>query len=245
MLKFKYMILILFYLVLCIIDCYFSNTPIVNAIHTGYFTETDILISLHDSSNGYNGLLEMLVVYTLPILLGIYFILEKETAYWVVRHSTRAKYKQIQSRKIILVAVIFSFIHQVIDFIYAIWNLKFSLLIEHSFAKYTILSGVIASLFYIETGFLYQMIRDFVKTELPALLITFIVNYVQYLLIKYYIVVFWIPGVDVMTAFEYLGGNSGLRSGGFTILRSLLIIVCLYLLGQMIFEKKDIMKHEK
>lgn len=243
--KFKYMILILFYLVLCIIDCYFSNTPIVNAIHTGYFTETDILMSLHDSSNGYNGLLEMLVVYTFPILLGIYFILEKETGYWVVRHSTRAEYKKTQSRKIILAAVLFAFIHQVVDFIYAIWNLNIALLIEHSFVTYTVLSGVIASLFYIETGFLYQMIRDFMKTELPALLATFIINYVQYLLIKYYIVDFWIPGTDVMAAFEYLSGNSGLHLGGITILRSLLAIACLYWLGQMIFEKKDIMKHEK
>ena len=109
------MVLIIVYGMLFAVDCHFSNYPILNMIHTEYLSETDVLMSLHDSVNGYNGLLEMLFVYTLPFLLGSYYISDKQVFFRVVRYGTRRKYKQAETKKMILAATIFTIIHQVID----------------------------------------------------------------------------------------------------------------------------------
>ena len=111
----------------------------MNAIDTGYFTPTDILMSLHDSANGYNGLMELLVVYTFPVLLGIYFVADKETSYCIVRYDTRTQYKRNENKKVMIVAFIFSGIHQIIDFIFTMINFEGSFLREKSFVNYTIL----------------------------------------------------------------------------------------------------------
>ena len=128
--KFKYLILTIFYLILCIVDCYFSNAPILGSINTGYFSKTDIFMSLHDSSNGYNGLLKISIVYILPIVLGIYFVSDREKFYYVIRYSVRSKYNTIRCLKVIIVSISFCIIHQIIDFIYIVYNFEFELLLN-------------------------------------------------------------------------------------------------------------------
>ncbi|MCI5512135.1 MAG: WxPxxD family membrane protein [Oliverpabstia sp.] len=243
--KFRYMVLIIVYGMLFAVDCHFSNYPILNMIHTEYLSETDVLMSLHDSVNGYNGLLEMLFVYTLPFLLGSYYISDKQVFFRVVRYGTRRKYKQAETKKMILAATIFTIIHQVIDFLYTTANFKWPLLMEYSFGLYTIVAGVIAVLFYIQTGLIYQIIRDWIKKDLAALLITLGLNFVQYVLIKYSIVKCWIMGKDLFVAFDFFSGNCDLYVILFTIIRSLLFSICLYLINQVLFEKKDIIRYEK
>lgn len=239
------MILMGVYCLLLVIDCCFSNYPIFESMHKGIFSETDVLMSLHDSVNGYNGLLEMLVVYTLPFLLGAYCVRDKESSYCIIRNNTRTRYKRMEILKMVLAALGFMFLHQLIDYIYISVNFKKSFLMEYSFVTYTIVFGIIACLFYIQTGFLYQILYDLTGTDIMAFLVTLIINLIQYLGIKYYIFSGWIPGKDLMAAFEYLNGNVGFSAIVITILRSLLVTVCLYAVSQMIFEKKDILKNEK
>lgn len=239
------MILGMIYILLFIVDCHFSNYPILNMIHTEYLTETDILMSLHDSVNGYNGFLEMLVVYTLPFLLGCYYVSDKEVPCNIIRHTSREKYKQMEIKKMMLVSGIFTLLHQLIDFIYIVKNFRWSLLMEYSFLPYIIIAGGIAVLFYVQTGLFYHIINDWIKNDLIALIIMLGINFVQYIVIKYSIVDLWIPGKDLFVAFEFFCMNLNYADVLFVIMRNLLTIICLYLISKMIFEKKDVMKHEK
>ncbi|OUP01255.1 hypothetical protein B5F37_08050 [Drancourtella sp. An210] len=243
--RFKFMILTGFYLVFCIFDICFSNIPVLDARSVGYITENDIFMSLHDSANGYNGILKMTIVYTMPVLLGIYFVKEKETSYWMIRQKTRTRFKQIEVLKVILVSVIFAVIHQVIDMAFTMWCFPKLLLREYSFAAYTIIFAIFACVFYIQTGLIYQIFHDKFKMEISSLLGTFVINFLQYIIIKYYITNVWIPAKDLMIAFEYSCGNIMLSSVAFTISRGVLLAAALYIISQIIFEKKDIMKNEK
>lgn len=239
------MILMAVYVLLFVIDCHFSNYPILDMIHTEYLTETDILMSLHDSVNGYNGFLEVLVVYTLPFLLGCYYVSNKEAPYNIIRHTSREKYKQVEIIKTMLVAGIFTFLHQIIDFLYIVKNFRWSLLMEYSFVAYLIVAGVIAVLFYVQTGLLYHVIRDWLKNDLIAFVTMLCVNFMQYIVIKYSIIDWWIPGEDLFVAFEFLSKNMDYADVLLVIARSILTTICLYLASKILFEKKDIMKHEK
>ena len=199
-------------------------------------------MSLHDSSNGYNGLLKISIVYILPIVLGIYFVSDREKFYYVIRYSVRSKYNTIRCLKVIIVSISFCIIHQIIDFIYIVYNFEFELLFKYNFIQYTVLFTIIISLFFIQTGFLYQIINDLIKIHLVSILITLATNYIQYIFIKYYIINFWIPCIDITAAFEYLSKNLNLTSILIVVFKELLFTISLYLLSQIIFEKKDIIK---
>lgn len=243
--KYKYVILGVVYVLLFSLDCHFSNYPILNMIHTEYLTETDVLMSLHDSVNGYNGFLELLVVYTLPFLFGCYYISDKEVPCNVIRYTSREKYKKVEIKKVLFVAVIFTFFHQLIDYIYIVKKFSWSLLTEYSFVKYIIIAGCIAALFYVQTGILYHVINDWQKNDLVALIMILCINFAQYVVIKYSIVSWWIPGKDLFVAFEVLSQNLNYAEVLFVVARNILTTICLYLASKIVFEKKDVMRHEK
>lgn len=243
--KSKYVILSVVYGILFMIDCYFSNYPIINMKYEQFLTETDIFIALYDSVNGYNGLLEMMVVYTLPFLFGYYYVANKEMSYEIIRYDAREKYKREETKKMIFVAILFMFIHQGIGFVYTVMHFKWSFLSDYSYSLYMIAAGIIAVIFYVQTGFLYQIIRDWLKRDFIALLIVFGINFTQTIAIKYKLVKIWISGKDLFAAFDFLRGKIELGAILFVIVRSILLVICLYMISQIVFEKKDIIKYEK
>lgn len=78
LLKYKYLVCALIYVGLCSIDCYFSNVPMLNSIGQMGITEDVIFLNMHNSSSNFCGIKEILVVDTIPVLLGIYYALDKE-----------------------------------------------------------------------------------------------------------------------------------------------------------------------
>lgn len=92
MLKYKYLVCALIYVGLCGIDCYFSNVPMLNSIGQMGITEDVIFLNMHNSGSNFCGIKEILVADTIPVLLGIYYALDKEKAYILLRYKTREKY---------------------------------------------------------------------------------------------------------------------------------------------------------
>ena len=105
--KYKYLVCALIYVGLCSIDCYFSNVPMLNSIGQMGITEDIIFLNMHNSSSNFCGIKEILVVDTIPVLLGIYYALDKEKTYILLRYKTREKYNNSQIRIIIVMAAIF------------------------------------------------------------------------------------------------------------------------------------------
>ena len=243
--KYKYIILSFVFLFFCILDCCFSNIPIANAIHSGFSTREFVFMDLHGPISNYMGYLKVLVAYTLPILLGIYYIQDRETSFFIVRHCTRTQYKRAELMKIILVTVGFSTIHQLVDIIFTLQIYDITFLQNYSFISYSLLSITILSLFFMSVGFLYQILSDLFETTLFALLGTLMINFIQFVIIKFDIGGFWIPGKNISTAFNVLSKQVNTASTVCSILRSLLVVGSLYLISLLVFEKKDILKHEK
>ena len=68
--KYKYLVCALIYVGLCSIDCYFSNVPMLNSIGQMGITEDVIFLNMHNSGSNFCGIKEILVVDTIPVLLG-------------------------------------------------------------------------------------------------------------------------------------------------------------------------------
>lgn len=242
--KFRYIKLIVIYTMFFAALCHFANYPILKRGINEY-TKVDILMNMHHSLNGYNGLTAMVIVNTMPFLLGCYYVLYKEADFRIVRYGTRKAYNRVEIKNMVLTALLFSLCHQVVNWVYVVSKFGKLLPKRQTFMIYIVVAGIIMGLFYIQTGLLYQMVRDWLRSDVAALLVLLGVNFAQFTIIKYYLLHFWIPGRDLFVAFDFLSGGAGFSEIIFTIVRSSLLVVCLYMLSQIIFEKKDLMKYEK
>ena len=91
LLKYKYLVCALIYVGLCSIDCYFSNVPMLNSIGQMGITEDVIFLNMHNSGSNFCGIKEILVADTIPVLLGIYYALDKEKTYILLRYKNAGK----------------------------------------------------------------------------------------------------------------------------------------------------------
>ena len=97
-----------------LIDVYKRQVPMLNSIGQMGITEDVIFLNIHNSGSNVCGIKEILVVDTIPVLLGIYYALEKEKTYILLRYKTREKYNNSQIRIIIVMAAIFSAVRQIV-----------------------------------------------------------------------------------------------------------------------------------
>ena len=242
--KYKYGIVFLVYFVFCAADWLFANIPIINALSTGYFTEYDIFMNLHTSLNGYSGLQEIMVVYTIPVLIGIWCLSIQERPYILLRFRNRTVYMQTEMRKAAITSVGFSLIHEIVDYALVSRYLDRDMLKENDFLKYCIFMTLLLGIFYMETGCVYYIISDLAKNRLSALLGAFLINFVQFTVLKYMNGI-WLPGADTIAPFDYLDGVLGVGGVLLIALRGEMVTAVLYILCQIVFEKRDILKNEE
>ncbi len=241
--KYKYGIVFLVYFVFCLADWLFANIPIIGALSTGYFTEFDIFMNLHSSLNGYNGLQEIMVVYTIPVLMGIWYLSNQEQPCILLRFRNRIVYKQTEMYKVAVISLGFSMLHEIVDFVFVSRCLDQEMLKENKFFKYCIFMTLLMGIFYMETGCIYHMISDLIKSRLVALLGAFLTSFVQFVILKYMNGT-WLPGVDTIAPFDYLDGVLGAGGVFLIALRGVMITAVLYIFCQIVFEKRDILRNE-
>lgn len=245
LLKYKYLVCALIYVGLCSIDCYFSNVPMLNSIGQMGITEDVIFLNMHNSGSNFCGIKEILVVDTIPVLLGIYYALDKEKTYILLRYKTREKYNNSQIRIIIVMAAIFSAVRQIVDYIFTVYSFNGATIKKYPFVLYSLMEFVVIWIFFVATGLFYKILRDCLQNELIALIGAFGVNFVQFFLIKFWLVKFWIPGLDVAVAYDFLEGNKSPVSCLGILAKNIVMAIVLYIAGIVTFAKRDILRNEK
>lgn len=93
--------------------------------------------------------------------------------------------------------------------------------------------------------FFYKILRDCLQNELIALIGAFGVNFVQFILIRFWLVKFWIPGLDVAVAYNFLEGNKSFVSCLGILAKNIVMAIVLYIAGIVTFAKRDILRNEK
>lgn len=154
--KYKYLVCALIYVGLCGIDCYFSNVPMLNSIGQMGITEDVIFLNIHNSGSNFCGIKEILVVDTIPVLLGIYYALDKEKTYILLRYKTREKYNNSQVRIIIVMAAIFSAVRQIVDYIFTVYSFNGATIKKYPFVLYSLMEFVVIWIFFVATGLFLQ-----------------------------------------------------------------------------------------
>jgi hypothetical protein len=64
-------------------------------------------------------------------------------------------------------------------------------------------------------------------------------------LIRFWLVKFWIPGLDVAAAYDFLEGNKSPVSCLGILAKNIVMAIVLYIAGIVTFAKRDILRNEK
>ena len=242
--KYRESVVFLAAVLLCVADWYFSNVEtIIFARASGFFSERDILLSLLSGSSDYNGAGELLVVYTFPVLLGMWYLTESEKPAFILRFGQRGRYKRKALENVLLGAVEFSAVHELVQIVFMNYWMEHELLVETHFLQYSFLAFVVHIILYVQAGLLWHIIADIFQSRLLGLFAVFGINFLQLHITKY--TSLWLPGRDCVAAFSYITGIY--TTGEFLIVlaKGILVAVAFYAICQMVFEKKDLMRDEK
>ena len=87
----------------------------------------------------------------------------------------------------------------------------------------------------------YHLNNSYRQKELAE----FGVNFVQFILIRFWLVKFWIPGLDVAVAYNFLEGNKSFVSCLGILAKNIVMAIVLYIAGIVTFAKRDILRNEK
>ncbi len=242
--KYKKAVFSIIAVLLCVADWYFSNVEtIINARASGLFSERDILLSLLSGTSDYNGVSELLVVYTVPVLLGIWYLTESEKPAFVLRFEQRGRYKRKVLENVLLGSAVFSAIHELVQVVFMYYWMEREVIEKTQFLLYSFLTFVVYTILYVQTGLLWHLFTDVLRSRLEGLLAVFGINFLQYQITKY--TSLWLPGRDCVVAFYYITGTYTTEEFLLVVAKEIFVLIALYAICLIIFEKKDLMRDEK
>lgn len=242
--KYKICMLSLIYMIFLNCDWLISNLPIIMMRKEEIFLEQDIFLNLFSSTNGYSGLLQELVIYSLLVLLGAYYLSYSEEPPFILRHGSRGKYRNNEVLQLLVIAMIFSGFHELINYLYVRVFFAEEIVSQFSYTSYSIFSAIFLLFFYLQVGILYKIFDDLIKPSICSILITFFLCLCQFWVVKFYLIEIWLPCQDLMISFKYLINEVSGFALYIAFARNSIIVICLYAVSRITFNQKDILKNE-
>lgn len=241
--KYRLMRLGIFFIVLLICDWHISNMPLLKMREETAILDEDVLLNLFDSVNGYAGLMQVLVIYTLILLLCIYLFVGKDNLARLARYQKRSSYRRNCIKKVALIVILFSILHEVISIIFVFIHFEISLIQKFPLIEYAVLNTVLLSLLYLQVGMIYFIVTDLLRTNVSAIFVTFFIYLLQYWNCKFQIIPCWMPCFDLLSTFELLLRNLKNSMILQLVVRSILLDGFLFYLCQWTFNRKDWINH--
>lgn len=241
MLKYRFYALFCVYIVFLIIDWNISNLPLIKMGTDEIISREEVFISFFDPTNGYSGMLQILVIYGIILLLSFDFVQGKESPAFIIRFKGRKAFKRNEILKIFLVALSFSTLHEVINLIFIVINLN-GFTVPFRYSLFTI--GIL-TLFYTQMGIISQIVWDLTKNKTLGVLIPLFLTFIEFLMWKYFIPDIYMPYMDLLLPFQLICGSVHVFEILISLLRYIFLTLLLYFISQKVFSKKDILEKER
>lgn len=227
---------------LFLVDWFASNKPLIDFYQNGKISIHDLLFSMINDSSGYQSSLEYTLIYIIPFLLYLSYVGGRATIVEVTRLKQRKNYVQKKLLHIIISVAFFAGIHEIIAAAGMVYVLPFRMLVEYNYFGGMLVQTGVLSLFYIQTGLLYEICSCLVFGKM-ALLAAFLVY-----LIQFYTALLsnklWLPCDDVTVLYGLLIKELSLPDVMLILVRGYLMGIVLYQFYRYVFERKDLLQYE-
>ncbi|WNB92539.1 WxPxxD family membrane protein [Bacillus sp. NEB1478] len=216
---------------------------ITNSRYIGASTVQSLII-MNNSAFGYNSLKAFTLFYPVPFLffLNYFFLFEK--SYTLIRQPREKLYIQFVF-KILIMALLFSFIQMVINDLLSAIFMDSQLLADNQFFLISLLQMVVLTVYLVWMGIFYRWIYDVSNSSTLAIFVTYLflgcLYFAGLLLIPANM---WDPIKELNIFQPLLEQEKTLSAVWLTVGKQVMLAVMFYLVGSSIFLKKDILTND-
>lgn len=195
-------------------------------------------------TSDFNSLHRILMIYVIVFMLGLWFCLDKEYGFHILRFKNRNKYLQNEMQIVLIVSAEYSILHELVLFIFFNAYFEQALLRQENFVEYLAVETIVLFLFFLENGIIFLIISELVKIKFLSIITTVLINAAQYFLIHFFRI-FALPGYSVEVPTLYFSGDLISANIPFEIFKQAFICFILYLILKQTFSMRDFVKNEK
>ncbi|MEG0909556.1 MAG: WxPxxD family membrane protein [Bacilli bacterium] len=193
----------------------------------------------NDDCGAYTSVLSYNVIYVIPFILFLYNLSLKEKDIIVVRNKTRKYFFIKRLKQLVISSLLFSFLNILVNSLLMLWPFDFKFLLVKHFFTYSILHMFILILHFILIGFVFYIFYDLLKSMAQALLVTEMCFALPYFLKRVGIITFWIPANNVTILSKFLYGYMNTQRMLLYYASDMAIIILLYGIGVLLYERKN------
>ncbi len=183
----------------------------------------------------FHSILQYGVVYMFAFLIGVGYILGNERVEKIVRYEQRKKFYLERVKKVCIVVLLFSFIHEITSIIFILIYGDYSLLIRHNWVEGIVCQIIVSFMYYLITFFVLTIICAKWKKS-TGIIYTVIIMAVQYYVSTKFLPFIYMPVKDVGILAEICSGTCSYMQGTIILMRLMLVTV---ILGNMCLKMKD------
>ncbi|WP_404819746.1 WxPxxD family membrane protein [Terribacillus saccharophilus] len=229
----------MFYICFFIIVWYLQGIPVI------WNPSLDSLLLLNSSASGYNSITAYALLYSIPFLLLTYhFYLPNNIITYTRYKSRESNYIRIFMQTL-LVAVLFSTLHFLVNLILTSIHFDWNIIQESNFIFIGIINSISLCLFFLFIGLLNQIIKIFVGKYVVSIFISFVILGSYFFLDKLILQgSTWsiLKELGIMTYYFY--DNWTIAEILFSIIRLLAVVCVTYIIGSIFYLKRDVISYD-
>ncbi|MBQ0015049.1 MAG: WxPxxD family membrane protein [Oscillospiraceae bacterium] len=198
---------------------------------------SDMTINLLEYN--YSGVNYLIVVPIIPLLVSCYYF---SNNYFPSRYETRDRlvFNELISNTIICFVI--ACIHELINAIgLIVINAKLS---AKSLLFYGLINVITITIYYLRCTFIFSIFNNFFEKNI-SLLLTFLLYFVEAVIVKNYLLLNWMPCDDVSVYYDLLFKQNTYYQVGMVLLRNIFTSLAIFLLALILHRKKDFIDETK
>ncbi|WP_156185735.1 MULTISPECIES: WxPxxD family membrane protein [Anoxybacillus] len=200
---------------------------------------TEVLLLMNSSAVGYSSIQAYALFYTIPFIICVdHFFFPKSVCY-IVRFSKRRHLYVRVFTEIVVVSIIFSFMHSLVNVLCTSYFFSFEKLQEVSFFRIALCNSVLLVLFYTSVGLIYQCLKHLTHQSHVAFFLTLLLVGGWFFIEKLFIVTSWGPMKDLTIYTQWFEEHWTMKEFLFAYIRHALLVFFLFFMHSFLYERKD------
>lgn len=241
--KYKYFTVIIAFTLFLFFDWLIVNIKLItNLIESGLFTESEIFLNINDMN--FEAISRLSFVYIIPFIVILYFFLKNDRIATMVRFKSRTDFVNRKLIDIVIIAIIFAFVHELINIIVNYLNFSSEILRKYNFLIYSIINMLVIALYYVRVGVVFFILKTLYNKS--AIIFTILIYATENLVIYQYLLYYsWLPCRDSVVLFNLMTNVYSYMDIILLFVRGLGMNILLIMISYSIFIRKDLFLHEK
>ncbi len=189
-------------------------------------------------TNNYYSKVHLVMIFVLPFVCSVDRVLMKDDIKQLIRHKTRGRIARNEIVKTVLVSILFSVIHNLINYIGLKIFFDESMFRAVNLLNYSIAESLVEFVYFLRVGCVFLVIKNLAKNKM-APIYTFLVYFIESEFSIDILNGVWFPCNDVTIFNDLLDKAISSEALLILLLRGLIFTITAIYVSIIVFEKRD------